>query len=311
MVSGQGGGSEHGAASNNLAVPAIFAEGIGLLGLPTSDDPGLRPRPDEEVPALPYFNPSDVYVGNGVTYYVQQSSNVWQADWRDGGADEESATIQWSRNLLSHRWSPQSRVPIGIVLDSDRPAAMTGYPMTLLFGHGSTAVWGTTGFTEPSLRSTVFSVVARLRIEKITGPGGDPVRGMPVIDTAVYEQFGKDPGPDDGLVGHVSRCGQLGYRYRWSLRDLSRTPEEKLGWWRLSFSVASPARYRVATDEGERRMHVNRNVRLSGIGTQTHDEEPPLFVPRLHGHIRSTLEIEVAQHGTGEDEEGDSCEGHE
>ena len=311
---GQDSDGQHGTARNNLAVPLVFAEGIGLLGVEVAEDTGLRPRPGEQVPMLPFFNPADLYVADGLAYYLQQSSSVWQAGWRAGGDAPESAAIEWSRNLLSHRWSPEARVNLGIVLPIELAIPMLSYPMVRLFGHGPTAVWGTTGTADLSSAATAFSAAATLTIEKISGPGGEAVPGRPALQTAVYEQFGDAAGPAAGLVGRVSRCGKVGYRYQWSLRDWAGPAEEKLGWWRLTFSLAAPARYELDTGSGVRRMHVKRNLRLSGvvIGThedETHDDEEVLFMPRMHGPFKSTLEIEIVGHGETHEDGEESCGG--
>src|SRR5690606_27358377 len=61
---GRGGGHEEG-PGNNLSVPLVLAEGHGLTGLPSGVDCGLRPRPGETNPSLPYLDESNFVVLEG------------------------------------------------------------------------------------------------------------------------------------------------------------------------------------------------------------------------------------------------------
>lgn len=111
---GGGGGSEppEEGLGNNLSSPVVFAEGMGVLGLPVSEDAGVRPRPGETNPTLPYFDPSSFYTLDGVKYYPQGTESTWQAQWEDGSGAPVSAIINWGDNLLARSWTTRSQIRV-------------------------------------------------------------------------------------------------------------------------------------------------------------------------------------------------------
>jgi hypothetical protein len=124
---GGGGGGEEEGFGNNLSVPVVFAEGQGISGLPTTVDTGLRPRPEETNPTLPYFDASTVVIKDGVTYYPQQSASTWQAGWLNGLGAPVQANISWGDNLLSRTWNPKSVIRVETVLYQNADTPLTAY----------------------------------------------------------------------------------------------------------------------------------------------------------------------------------------
>jgi hypothetical protein len=175
---GTGGTGDEG-FGNNLSVPTVFAEGHGITGLPTAQDTGLRPLAGETNPTLPYFDPNYVYFNNGVPYYPQQTASTWRADWADGDAAGERVVVNWSDNLLNTSWTANSVIRVETAMYRSPEDTMTGYTMSNLYGTGTTEMWGTDTVTYLSNFRSVYSITPRLKIEKISGPGGVPIPGEP------------------------------------------------------------------------------------------------------------------------------------
>src|SRR5690606_28114664 len=82
---GSPGGGGSAVYGNNLSVPLLFADGIGVTGLVitgtdhTDPNTGLRPTVTDVTDPFPYLNPADIVTLNGVDYYEQQTSSTWQA----------------------------------------------------------------------------------------------------------------------------------------------------------------------------------------------------------------------------------------
>ena len=274
---------------SNLSQPALFAEGHGLLGLPTSVDPGLRPFPSEGVENPPVFDNNAMYVLNGRIYYPQGTVNTWCADWADSIARlrRESVTVNWSDNLLNARWTTSSMIRVEHVLyQANLGATMTGYNMQSLYGTMRDEVRGADGTTYDSTTRTVFTITARIKIEKLLGPGGtvDPTI-PPIIDSAVYEGFGED-GPG-GYGAEVNQAGSLIYGYNWQLKSAPLTETQKLGWWRITFSVDPVANYMIEGKPFEVPCNVVFRELDPGdlLGTQ--------FQPTLPDLTHTVLEIEI------------------
>ena len=196
--------AEEEVVANNLSVPAIFAEGYGMTGLPAYEKSGL---PGGLTPTW-----GTAYCYQGERYFLQATDSLWQAQW---SADAllaaipvpVSVTVDWSQEVVDKAWDEMSVIPVEVTLSKTLDTSMTGYQMTplpvgilpcdltLLPEEESADViaseeevvdvlWGTTGATYASGTATVYSICARLTIEKIDGQGGSPV-GEPLFSSAV------------------------------------------------------------------------------------------------------------------------------
>jgi hypothetical protein len=240
---------------NNLSAPLIFADGIGMGGAlltgtwldtsagPVAYDPlltpidfnsGLRPLSTESFTEYPNLDPATAYVDPvdlTTLYYEQKTANSWQAEWRNGTAAPVHVTARWGDNLASVSYKTTSTIRVETGLDNIPETPMWQYPMTLLYGAQTTEMQGTTGIPEQVTLAQVYAVNARLKIEKLDGPGGNVVATF--FDKAVWEGFGVD-GPG-GYAGEINVAGKLTYGYVWSMRDVTTIQPE--GWWRLTFSL--------------------------------------------------------------------------
>lgn len=291
-----GGGGEDEGYGNNLSVPAIFGEGIGITGYPTSTSNGLRPLPGE-APA-PFFDPTATFLKDGVAYYPQQTTSTWVAGWRNGLAGGERVIVNWSDNLVKQRWTPRSTIRVETVLYQNGPESMKSYLMTLLYGSGTTEMWGARGegFTAYIPYRTVFSANAALRIEKIGAPGASvmakPVTPTLPFESAVYQRFGVD-GP--GAYGaEVNVSGNLIYGFNWMLNQWNIPDTEKLGWWRITFKILPTVTYNL----GGAVQVVNRNVYLDSLDLAD-TVSTVLFKPVLRNNMESYIDIEIVANRSG------------
>lgn len=303
---GGGGGSHssgggHQGPGINLSVPVIFAEGYGLKGLPSSLDHWLRPRPSDVYPDLPeYFNPNEVVVSNGVTYYPQRTTSHWQAGWRDGvPGTPEPATVNWADNLTHRSLTPASMHRIETVLYQDAADTMTAYSLEPLAGRGSKKLHGTTGQTYPSSYRTVFSVSGRFTIEKLIARAGPLDTRVPGMTRAVYDSF-TDIRPRGGCNAQVNESGSVVYSYQWPLRQWPIAEALKLGWWRITFSLDPVARYTVTPQKGgtPQEFVVPRNAYFEALDASDIGGTV-LFSPTLPDATTSVLEIELVDGAGG------------
>jgi len=296
---GQGGGEDEG-YGNNLSVPVVFAEGYGLLGLPTSGDHGLRPRDSEPgYPALTHWDTSTIVLKDGASYYPQQSESHWQARWDDGSGSGEAAIVDWSDNLTKQQWTARSVIRVETVLyQNDSSWNLLTYPMTYLFGSGPSEMQGTTGIQTWTSYRTVYSICARLKIEKLLGPGGPVDTSVPAeLNAAVYERFGDD-GPG-GYGAEVNVSGKVIYGTNWMLAQSSLPTDTKAGWWRLTFSLDPTANYTLTPEGGGPTSYsVARKASLASLDPGD-DSDEVMFRPTLPDAYTSVLEIEVIEKRTG------------
>ncbi len=276
------------AFGNNLSVPVVFSEGLGLTGLPVTVDgspsylnTALRPTAEENVvvATLPFF-----YIGNAPDqgiYYLQKTANTWQAEWRDGTATGlQHAEAAWGDNLTHHTWNTGAPIRVEVSLNDLTINTLTGYNMTVLSGSGRTEVQGTDGTTS-AMTPTVFSVVPRLVVQKLSGENGDPVQTL--VDKRVVDGLGAEEGP--GLFGaEVNVGGRILYGY--NLRVGSFTMNEGVtteGWWRIAFVLDDGA-----TASG---ANVTRNVTIDRVAAAeaTDEEGEPLqYAPQVSPDGRTT-----------------------
>lgn len=263
---GGGGGEPTEGYGNNLSFPLLFADGYGLTGeqLDGTVSPwldyatGLRPTSTQVLSAFPFLDPGNVYPFNGSNYWEQKTESTWQAGWQDGSATQQDVYLDWGDNLTTASFRTNSPVRVEATLYKDDPSdPLDAYQMALLYGSGSTEMQGTNGNTTESTVRTVFAFNARLRIEKLLGPGGAVDNSVTPFDMAVYEALGGD-GP--GRFGaEVNVGGKLVYGYILRLKDWNLTSQQKLGWWRLTFSLDPQSVLPTATLPG--------NVTITALDT--------------------------------------------
>jgi len=216
---------------NNLSIPVVFADGVGITGQPVASDPGVRPLVTDTITvgSLPFF-----WAGNVPTYgnyYEQQTFNTWRPEIVDGtGQPAYSAQIDWGDNLVSQTWSASRPIRVEQALFAPG-LSMVGYNMTLLYGTGATEMQGTDG-TTASFTPMIFTAGPTLLIEKLSGQGGS------VVDTVVNEVAGSE----------VNVSGKIIYGYNLKLDTWTPAPGvTKDGWYRLTFRLATGANVNITS----------------------------------------------------------------
>ncbi len=231
------------AGANNLSLPVFFTEGVGLTGLNVLESTGM-PGDAGDVWGATYS-----YLD--VLYYLQQSGNIWQADWASGaGAPPVEVDSDWADALTHQIWTEHSIIRTEVVLfktdfaayQASLAAPLNAYAMNYLFGEGIEEVWGTpadpatgnaTGTLIPADAATAYSSCARFRIEKLdwpadisnvpTGlipdtfaPGYADYIASTYYNSAVYELYGVD-GPSGAYSAELNVPGKVIYGYNWDL----------------------------------------------------------------------------------------------
>jgi len=254
---------------NNLSVPTVFAEGYGVTGFPIDVDNGLRGDP-----ADPQF--IEPHMWDGTQYYLQRTVNTWQAATESGKSEGWSGpvgvTVDWSDNLQARSWRTDSVIRIEHVLTTLGDSPANAYVMQYLYGEGIGEVWGTDSSTYGTMDRCVYTVCARLRIERVVDRGGEPT-GTPIYDSAIYERFGVD-GPSDAYSAEINVSGKLIYGTMWHLDTLEMTdiglPADypKTGWYRITYTLDPSASYVIAGEEGAPVVEVDSepcNVRMTSL----------------------------------------------
>jgi hypothetical protein len=253
---GSGSGSGETGFGNNLSVPMVFADGVGILGgVITGTDhtdlaTGLRPTASDVTDPFPYLNPADTASLGGVDYYKQQTSSTWQASWVNGKSAQQMVEADWGDNLVSASLSANQVIRVETVLrqykggtswpDTD---AMQGYPMQLLFGTGKAEMQGTTGVAADAIERRVFAATARLQIVKL-------VNGNPDANDPTSKACGFNGSIADGLAladgsrlpkysAEINVGGSQTYGFNWRLNNC--TDGNKAGTWRITFSLDDSA----------------------------------------------------------------------
>ncbi len=235
---------------NNLSLPAVFAEGMGITGLEitgawTPDNlalldyaTGLRPLSTESPPTLPYFDESDEYVLNNIVYYQQGGASTWQAQWVNGAESLQNVIVDWGDNLGgSATLTANQVIRIETVLFQDSTIGyadtLLGYTMKLLYGSETTEMQGTDTTTYLSNRRNVFSFCARLTIEKLDG---DAVV-FTAFDNTVYEAVSAE-GRVQRYTAELNVGGSLVYGFNFAINRLAMPDGiPKTGTWRATFSL--------------------------------------------------------------------------
>lgn len=247
---GSGGGGDTG-FGNNLSVPLVFADGLGVTGaVITGTDytdlaTGLRPTATDVTNPFPYFNAADVHTLNTVDYYKQQTSSTWQASWINGKTAAQHVEVDWGDNLASASLSPNQVIRVETVLrqypgGTSWPVdqAMVAYPMTFLYGQGINEMQGTVPTTVAATERRVYTVMARLRIQKLVngvptdhacGFNGSIAEGLALADGSQVPKYGAE----------INVGGSLTYGFNWRLNQC--TAGDKSGTYRLTFSLDDSA----------------------------------------------------------------------
>gem|GEM_PF-2249552 len=177
---------------SNLSVPAIF-----LPGSTATDAPALRGGACGNA-ILPTGSTSTQFPG----YYIQKSESMWQAQCAN--ADAVNVVANWGDNLTS-RPKVSSRQPIRVEVGLDYTPAtpMKGFVVEKLTpdAEDRVATYGTTGALVDFTTARVFDSGARLRIERVDGPGG-----------VVYD------GP---MSAEINSTGAVVYGYNWGVKGKS------------------------------------------------------------------------------------------
>lgn len=258
---------DQGHGGNNLSHPAVFAEGIGLTGLPVSQDAGLRPTAAEGivVTGLPFFHSGNT--PDYGAYYRQQGANVWQAEWEDGAAGPpEPAEVAWGDTLTRHTFDTHTAIRIEVSLTAYARAPLTGYRMVPLYGSGGTEMQGTDGSTVVAA-PMISSVMPRLTIEKLDPDTREPV--FTVFDGAIHEGLGGA----GRFVAEVNVAGKIVYAFTLLVRD-SGVPKtiHRYGWYRFTVRLDQTATIGGAP--------VNRNLTLSRLAAPGAGGAP-VYVPQI------------------------------
>jgi hypothetical protein len=244
---GNGGGGHDAAYGNNLSVPLVFADGVGILGGEiTGTDytdlaTGLRPTASDTSDPFPYLNSDDIYSLGGVDHYRQQTSSTWQASWTSAkNGPPQYVELDFGDNLTSAALSQNQVIRVETVLRQYKGGtswpdteAMVGYPMALLYGTGATEMQGTTGDEVDATERRVFTVTARLKIQKLVGDvpvdhacgfNGSIAEGLALPDGKAAARYSSE----------INVGGSQTYGFNWRLNQCGET--DKAGTWRITYS---------------------------------------------------------------------------
>jgi uncharacterized protein YjdB len=265
---------------NNLSYPVVFAEGIGITGLAVATDPGVRPTTAEgiTVDVLPFW-----YSGNVAdyqdTYFLQQGTNTWRAEWADGSQGGiQQAEVAWGDNLTSVQFNTHQNIRVEVALNAINGAQLSGYVMKVLYGTGETEMQGTDG-TTALFTPTIYSVLPHITVEKLDDVTREPV--YKVYEGTVYGGFGGD---GSGLFNaEVNVGGKMVYGYNMMIQNLTLPSDlHKYGWWRITFQLDEVGQVGGAP--------VTRNTEL----TRLLPSEGKMFVPQIDPATNRTwIDIDV------------------
>jgi fibronectin type 3 domain-containing protein len=247
--SGQGpGGDGHETTfGNNLSVPVVFADGMGLTGAEiTGTDhtdlaTGLRPTATDITDPFPYFDPATIYLLGGTSYYKQKTASTWQASWINGTNQMQKVELDWGDSLTSAALSSSQVIRVETILRQYKGSAawpstesMTGYPMQLLYGAGITEMQGTTGVAMDATERRVFAVTARLSIRKLEA--GAPQDHICGFEGSIAEALALPDGSQLAkYTAEINVGGSQTYGFNWRLGQC--TAPDKAGTWRITFSL--------------------------------------------------------------------------
>lgn len=308
----------HEEIENNLSMPVVLAEGIGLTGQWSDIDPGLS---HDDVWL-------DVYCVGDEPYYPQQTGSIWSADWQDGGGSEVLATVDWGSEVTEERWDVKSVIPVTVTLWTELAEPLTKYNMyTHNYGlcpevvddplmaisseeDEEEVIWGTDGSTDDSDEATVFTPCAHLEIERFVGlseetPPAPDDKGDVIFASSVQDGFGVH-GKPDWYVSSIDGEGRLLYLFNLNVARQERGSDtDKSGWYRLTFSLDDVTSYALV--RGRTIIDFGLNVPENGVGCKVtlnglHESDQAegfLFEPVMVDQ-ESVLDIYISPMTTGE-----------
>ena len=251
---------------NNLSVPVVFSEGIGITGLsvtaggaPNYGNTGLRPVQSENlvVDGLPYFyiaNVSDCTWPDGTKAYCQKGLNAWQAQWLDGSTALQHASATWGDNIINQSLKTSSPIRVEVSLNDLTSGTLRGFNMQVVSGSGSTEVQGTNGVTA-AMTPTIYSVVPHLIVSKLDASGGNTV-GDPLVDKRVIDALGAEESSGN-FAAEVNVGGRIVFGYNLRVSEA--------GWYRVAFVLDGSVSNGLVS--------ANRNVVMDAVTNTVTEEE--------------------------------------
>ena len=269
--------------TNCLSLPVVWAEGHGLTGEDVSHFTGLRGNIGDAIFTTPYTTI------DGVDLYQNPSVNQWQAEWLDGTTvGEVGVEVDWADNMTRSTWTVRSKVRVEVVMFENLATPLKGFSMQSLGGISLNEIFVTDATTYASSLATVYSNVARLKIEKLDAQNGTPT--LTVYDSPVYDAYGVD-GPVDAYSAETNMGGKVIYGFNWDVRTVPLTV--KTGWYRLSFILDAGA---TVTDADGVVQTYTRNTKLESLNPLdlfgATVPEVVLYQPTLSDYA-STLDIYI------------------
>ena len=272
---------------NCLSMPVVWAEGHGLTGEDCNHLTGLRGTFGIES----FVEPYDGTLIDGFPVFRNPSVNEWQAESADGTAwGEIGVELDWADNMTRQTWTDKSKVRVEVVLFHELATPLLGYNMYSLGGTQLDEVFVSNTTTYAAPTATVYSNVARLKIEKLDAENGLPV--FTVYDSPCYDAYFVD-GPTDAYSAEVNMGGKCIYGFNWDVRDVPLVT--RTGWYRLSFGLDPEASY---TDADGAVHTYARNTRIAALNPYDlfggSDPEVVVYQPKLaEDGFTSTLDIYI------------------
>jgi len=273
-------------ASNNLSVPVIWSDGVGIVL------PG-----DPDVESFVNSIPLVLEDGSVVDVYPQQDPmNSWQAESFTAVPGEPDILIDyidWGDDLEAKSWPLGSKIRVETALYKSFPeldAGMKGYEMYYLEGQGTNELWGTSGISGKyshegmnGYNALIYTDCAKLVIQKITGDTGDAVwsedgeyggvwKGSgfaePVFNRGVWDS---EPGDSGGYSAEINIGGKVIYGFNWDTRILA----DGLGTYRITFALvdgdlpSKPALNTMMDETTKIFLEVEEDISLASTGSDS------------------------------------------
>lgn len=181
--------AEEDTLGNNLSVPAIVVPSAGAEDAPALRGGACGANVGPTGPTSP------TYPG----YYLQKTTSVWQAQC--SVATTANVTANWGDNITSRPvLSARQPVRVEVALEVTPASPMTGYVVEKLTPdvEDRLATYGTKGVATPFTTVRVFDSGARLRIERVDGPGG-----------LIYE---------GAIAPEINSTGAIVYGFNWGVK---------------------------------------------------------------------------------------------
>ncbi|MHB1570130.1 MAG: hypothetical protein ACYC0H_13125 [Solirubrobacteraceae bacterium] len=220
---GGGGGGET-TATNNLSVPTIWSDGVGLTV------PGTY--------GTTLYDGATFTTADGTTVWANGDPlNQWQAENVFGvtGTPVNVSQLDWGDSLESKSFSLGKPIRVETSLIEDNlPATMTGYTM---LSNGLTKdqeKFGNDKTTYTTNSAYVYSACARLTIQRLEISRTDPAVSRMVWDPAGHQWTGAglvaSPIVNQPDAAELNGSGKAIYGYNWTSTDVA-------GDYRVTFSL--------------------------------------------------------------------------